>query len=151
MDTGHRAMLARVFSQVAENLAFMFVEPQEDESLLDPAGPCVAAEMTFTGPFSGTLTLAAPLAFCPVVAANVLGVEPDDELATAQPYDALNELLNVTCGNLLTTLAGEEPVFDLTVPAVRDLSFEEWNTLKNSPETVGLVIEEHPILLKLSI
>jgi len=144
-------MLARVFSQVAENLAFMFVEPQEDEPLPAPAGPCVAAEMTFTGQFPGTLTLAVPMALCPVIAANVLGVEPDDELAMAQPYDALNELLNVTCGNLLTALAGEEPVFDLTIPAVRELDGKAWNALENDSETVGLVIEEHPVLLKLTL
>ncbi len=151
MSEDHLYTLSRVFSQIAENLAFMFIEPQDDEPLPPPEGPCVMTQMNFKGPFSGSLALAVPITMCPIIAANVLGVDPDDELVVKKPYDALNELLNVTCGNLLTAIAGDEPVFDLTIPQVTQLDEAAWNALKSSPGTLGLVLEEHPVLLRMMI
>lgn len=151
MSTEHEVMLARVFARVAGDLAFMFIEPQEDGFIPSPSGPCVSATIAFSGKFEGSLSIAVPTALCPVIAANVLGVEPEDESATDQLYDALTELLNVTCGNLLTALAGDEPVFDLTIPTVQSLDLRAWDELQRTPGTVGLVLEEHPVLLRLSL
>lgn len=149
MSAEQRETLSQVFSEVAENLAFMFIEAPEDDMPPEPDGPCVVSEMTFTGPSSGKLALAVPEALCPVIAANVLGIELDDELAMAESHDALNELLNVTCGNLLTALAGDEPVFDLTVPTTRALTPEEWAAMQASPQAITVIIEDNPAVLQL--
>ena len=151
MSEDHEETIMKVFSDVAESLAFMFVEPPDDEPLPEPDSPCVLTKMDFRGPFTGTLALATPESLCPEIAANVLGLDPDDELIAAKPHDALKELLNVTCGNLLTAIAGDEPVFDLTVPEVSALEEDSWNALKESPGAVALILEDRPVLLKLLV
>jgi chemotaxis protein CheY-P-specific phosphatase CheC len=143
-----QTLLATVFSQVAENLAFMFIDTPEDEDFDLGVTKFVRASMRFHGPFAGRLAIAVPEAMCPEIAANVLGLDPGDELVTNQPYDALKELLNVTCGNLLTAVAGDDPVFDLTVPEVEPLNRDAWDAFKEEAGVVSFVVEDKPVLLR---
>jgi hypothetical protein len=48
----------------------------------------------------------------------MLGV--DEPPATAQQYDALGEIANVICGNLLPRIAGPQAVFQLSPPRLLD-------------------------------
>lgn len=150
LNDDHTAALSKVFTDVLEQLAFMFADPPEDE--LPPAEAGLArASMTFQGPFSGALTLTVPRDMAPVLAANVLGLEPDDELVLQAPYDALKELLNVTCGNVLTTIAGDEPIFDLSVPTIEELPEDaDWG-LDGAPNTVACLVDDFPVVLRLSL
>jgi len=149
MDDAKNSTLIAVFTDVLEQLAFMFAEPPENETPHLAAGGIVQATMGFKGPFDGTLDLVVPRAMCEELAANVLGLEPDDEMVTHAPFDALKELLNVTCGNLLTALAGEEPIFDLTIPEVALLGDSAWPALRERPETVYYLVDRYPVLLHL--
>lgn len=152
MNPDHSETLTRVFTEVLEQLAFMFVELPDSDSDVAPAPPDpVSANMSFRGPFSGTVILAVPREMAPVLAANVLGLDPDDELGLQAARDALKELLNVICGNVLTAIAGDEPVFDLTVPEVEDYSDEAWDELAARPGTVYCIADEFPVLLNLEI
>lgn len=142
-------LLIKVFTRVVEDLAFMFTESPE-ESDEGPLGDAFAkAYMDFRGPFNGTLSIVVPESMCAQIAANVLGLEPDDELFTRQPYDALKELLNVTCGNLLTAMAGEEPIFDLNPPEVALLDRAGWDAFKENSQAVLFLVEDEPVLLSL--
>ncbi len=85
---------------------------------------------------------------CPEIAANVLGLEPDDEFVRERPGDSLKELLNVTCGNLLPALAGEEPVFDLTVPELRVITETEWESILNAPEAQQFIVDDYPVVIR---
>jgi CheY-specific phosphatase CheX len=116
--------------------------------------------MGFDGPFKGSLALAVPEPFGGQVAANVLGLDMDDpktengtvcQTETNCAVDALKELLNVTCGNLLTAIAGDEPVFDLTVPEVTLLSEDEWRATPGLPDAVGFLVEDWPVFLRLTL
>ena len=91
-----------------------------------------------------------PVEMCPEIAANVLGVDLDDPDVVVKPLDALKELLNVTCGHVLTALAGDEPVFDLTVPEVTEIDAVAWKKLADAPYTVAFLVDESPVLLQLS-
>lgn len=144
MDT-----LRQVFAEVAENLAFMFAEVPEEDEFPEAEPPCMLAQMSFLGPFNGKLYIAVPQHMCPEIAANVLGLDPDDELVVKQPTDALKELLNVTCGNLLTTMAGEDPIFDLTPPEVVVLDKKGWDDFAAAPGTVRFIVDENPVLLRM--
>lgn len=148
----HDAALRKVFAEIAENLAFMFSEEPEEDDAFEPADKeFVLAFMGFRGPFEGKLAIAVPLSLCPEIAANVLGLDPDDELVQAKPYDALKELLNVTCGNVLTEIAGEDPVFDLTPPEVKKMDRGSWNTFLNMQGTQRHLLEDKPVLLQMSV
>lgn len=147
----HREMLNEVFYNVLENLAFMFGESVENDSLDEMAHDAVEARMRFAGPFSGSLSLVMPRNMCQELAANVLGLDPEDEQADASGEDALKELLNVTCGQVLTSLAGQEPVFDLSVPLVEPLDESRWQTLVADEDTAAFLIDEQPVLLHLAL
>lgn len=148
MDSERGEKIARAFSDVFEKLAFMFAEPAEKAELPDDPGDAVLARMRFSGHWRGTLELAVPADMCPEIAANVLGLEPDDETAETRGPDALKEVLNVTCGSILTTLAGDQPVFDLSVPEVLTLEPEGWKELLDSEESLAFTVDEHAVVLR---
>jgi len=53
-----------------------------------------------------------------MLASNLLGVEPDNLETQAVAWDSLAELLNIICGNLVSTLYESEKVFSLNPPQV---------------------------------
>jgi len=151
MPNEHDELLQEVFCDVVEKLAFMFGETAEQSEMPPVGEENIEAKMAFTGPFKGSLILATPVEMCPLIAANVLGMEPDDENVLARATDALKELLNVICGNALTAIAGEDPIFDLTVPEAGMLSADGWSALLEAPDTLAFIVEDQPVLLQLKI
>jgi len=105
--------LFRAAAATFEDLAFQL--PLADGPGGQPGRQVVAA-VDFRGPFGGRLELAVSEAMLPIVAASMLGQldpPPPDE-----QRDALRELANVICGNLLPEIAGAEPVFLLDAPRI---------------------------------
>jgi len=98
---------------VFEALAFLIPMPEEEEA---PFSPTVAAQVAFSGPFDGALTMAAESSMLPALAANMLGTEEGIVPSQDQQEDAFKELLNVLCGNLLPVLAGRQSVFKVHAP-----------------------------------
>lgn len=139
------AEAARVFREVLERQAFLFAEPGEEGSPGPAEAEGVVLSLAFSGPVRGRLDLSLPRGLAVEIAANVLGTEPDDPEAGARAVDACRELLNVTCGNLVTALWGEGPVFDLAIPET--LSASDWDAA--APGTIPFLVEDHPLLLRL--
>ena len=86
-----------------------------------------------------------------LVSANMLGTDEDSDDASEASIDALKEALNIFCGNLLTEMAGEEPVFDLGTPQVleslsemsgTDLAVETWLEADGFPALMRLQIDD---------
>ncbi|MBN1268238.1 MAG: response regulator [Kiritimatiellae bacterium] len=148
---GNREQLAQVFSQVLEQYAFMFSETVSRDQVAEAGPDYLEAAIDFTGQISGRLLLVMPATLGPQIAANVLGTEPEDKLALAESEDALRELINVTCGQLLTTMAGEKPIFDMSVPVVSRLKKDAWQDLLQVEDTVVFMVEENPVLLRLCL
>jgi hypothetical protein len=102
----------------AETMAFVSLVPAElpcgvpSEALL--------VSIAFTGPFAGRVELLAPEAFGALLAANMLGCEPSDPDAAGRAVDALKELMNVTCGDLLRKI-GQAGGFEMGLPRVEKL------------------------------
>ena len=140
-------LLQDVFCNVFEQLAFMFGEPAEKDELAENNTKHMQAHMTFSGDRTGELLMTVPEVMCSEIAANVLGVEPDDEQVMDLAGDALKEILNITCGQLLTTFAGEKPVIDLSVPEIRKISSQKWSKLLKVDESLGFVVDDYPVLL----
>jgi hypothetical protein len=146
MDEATGRTVGEVFRQVLEKQCFLFADPDDGAGFRD-AGPCVAATMGFRGEIDGRLALVLPESLLPEIAANFLGMEPDDPEALAGGRDACKEILNITCGNALTALRGEEPVFDLTIPEVDPATPGEaadWSAL---PGAIRFSVDGAPILL----
>lgn len=83
-------------------------EPQPGEA------PRAAVEIGFTGPFSGSLILRAFGSVLDELAQTM--TMADGPVSESEIGDALGEIANVVCGNLLPTLAGERTEFDVHSP-----------------------------------
>ncbi len=151
MRSDRAELVGNAFLDVIEKLAFMFGEPVYKDEAAEAPFNAVQARMSFRGAMSGSLLLAVPSQLCPEMAANVLGTEPDEEIALERATDTLKEVLNVTCGNVLTALAGEEPVFELSIPEVSELDVAKWGTLLDDPNTLSFLVDARPVLLNLEL
>jgi CheY-specific phosphatase CheX len=106
-------LLQQATASTFEELAFLFLESECTEE--QAAAPLDAIVMVnFHGPVHGRLTLRTSSTLLPAIAANMLG----EEQAKFVPLqrDALGEVANVVCGNLLPLVAGAEAVFRLDAP-----------------------------------
>ena len=99
-----------------ESLAFLFAEDEcNEEQLAAPVAGSVSVE--FYGPMRGRIVLRVTESLMPAIAANMLG-DDESHLLPLQ-RDAIGEMSNVVCGNLLPLLAGKEVVFRLDAPQWR--------------------------------
>ena len=152
MDIVSSQTLTNVVSETLEQFAFVFAEselfpadpPAEDTPLL--------AEIGFkSSRRSGRLILAASQTLCSEVAQNVMGEDGEDEVSDEASRNALQEVVNITCGNLLAQLYGTEEMFELSVPECRDMSAEEWKELAGRENTISLNADEEPLLALLEV
>jgi CheY-specific phosphatase CheX len=151
MQTDNKDVVSEVFCGVIEQIAFLFAKVAEPATLPAMNQPFVQAAMSFDGPLRGRLIMAVPRQACSQIAANVLGMEVDDERVASRADDSLREILNVTCGHILTSLAGDRLVFDLSIPQVSDLDDSSLEALLASPGTAGFLVEESPVLVRLEM
>ena len=149
VDTGQ--ILAEVFVDVLERIAFMFGDIVDFNEIPEIEAACVHAEVSFKGEINGKVEIIAPLDFCTRLAANVLGIDPDDEAAERRGIDSLRELLNITCGNFLSTIAGNKPVFSVGVPSTRIVPTFDWDTLTRRGGWMSILVDENPVLMRISI
>lgn len=102
-----------------ESLALLFAEEAPTDA--QRAVPLAhAVRVTFAGEpahgaFAGVLTVAVTDDVATALAANMLGVDPSHADAQAR-RDALGEVGNVVCGNVLPLLGGRTAVFHLAAP-----------------------------------
>ncbi len=115
MTTNHfDQQLRMVAADTCAAMAFMLPDELGD-ALAQP--PAAAASVTFQGPFCGVLTMSVSAGLMPLLAGNLLGLD-DKNVDQAAQRDALKELLNVICGNLLPVIDSAESVFDVGSPSV---------------------------------
>ncbi|MBN1517791.1 chemotaxis protein CheX [Candidatus Sumerlaeota bacterium] len=132
---------------VLEKLAFMFGENAEKEELSEPPEQAFQGEIEFTGDVAnGNFGLIVPESMCRELAVNMLGKGPGEEVTPDDSKDAIQETLNVICGQLLTRAAGDQPVFNLSVPKVEVISGQQWNALAQDEKTSALLIDDYPVL-----
>jgi CheY-specific phosphatase CheX len=91
--------LARLSSAVLADCAFLLTEPAEPSH--EPGGDSVVAVVDVHGEIARSLTLSLPRSLAAVVAADMLGVSPDDPESEAQAEGAVAELANVLVGSLV--------------------------------------------------
>jgi chemotaxis protein CheY-P-specific phosphatase CheC len=152
MAANQKEIVEEVFCDVIGKLAFMFGEVTPKEDLPRKGSTTyVRTSMSFSGGLAGDLALAVPEEACPEIAANALGMEPDNDRVMERGLDALKEVLNVACGRILTALAGEEAMFDMSIPVISKLDATAWSALVDDPDSFGFLADDHPVLLTLSL
>ena len=112
-------VLYRVAEEVLASLAFMLPMLPEDmsERSDESHSRTWAVSVGFSGQVNGNVMLVAQEEVLPQLAANMLGLPEDGpEASPDQQQDALMELTNVICGNLLTEIWGPEAACTLSPP-----------------------------------
>ncbi|MBO8130571.1 MAG: chemotaxis protein CheX [Candidatus Marinimicrobia bacterium] len=142
-----KEIIKNAFYETIEKSAFMFGDEVDEEELEIEYDSFLLAFMTFKGEGRGKLSLIVPEKMCPEIAANFLGVEPDDEKVSSCAEDALKEILNVTCGHVLTDLKGKKAVFDLTVPQIKRIKKKDWNSYYNNEDSILCIVDDYPVLI----
>lgn len=85
-----------------ERTAMVLAEPANDADNHEPV--TAYARIAYSGPSSGTLTLAATDGFLCELASSLLGVEPDEVAAGEQGLDALKEMANILGGSIIVAM-----------------------------------------------
>ncbi len=130
----------QVAEDVLEKLAFLFSFREEERGPMD-YGSAVVASVSFTGQFKGRLLMAVSSEMLPELAANMLGIE--EETSPEEQRDALKELINVICGNLLPEIAGRKQLFNVNTPRILPSGeIEAIISDKNPAATAKLALEE---------
>lgn len=111
-------LLFRVAEKTFGELAFLLVEPDEFTRDRQPTWSYIA-RLEFIGPFGGEMQLGITENLLRPLAANMLGIDEHETLPDGVVQeDALRELLNVTCGNFLPLVSGNEAVFHIGDPGL---------------------------------
>lgn len=143
--------LEQVAARVLEDTAFVFAMPRCEPPLEEGDWQPLGVGLRFQGPVCGHCELWTTSELAMLVSANMLGTDEESEDASDACVDALKEALNILCGNLLTELAGEEPVFDLGTPQIlealsplpdEDHSVETWLDADGHPALMRLMLEK---------
>ncbi len=158
--TAKQADLAEVISEVIENLSMM---PVEKPLEWDKFQPQLEGWIEFIGPVKGKLYLRCEETMALALAANLLGTDHADMQTQADAWDALAELLNVVCGNLVTELFDSKKPFSLSTPQLNIIppnnSDDKQNTtddpkkseLGADTQTVRLLLDGHPMEFSLEV
>lgn len=143
MDNSQKVALSKVVRDSMEKLAFVFFasdvfrEPISFQNV-------VAAEVSFTGVFSGRLAMVITEPALCELAANMLGIDGED-VERNHLYDALKETVNIICGNWLPIEGGDEAVFHIGTPRVLSPSEAEASLTGQSPSILEkMSVDEEP-------
>ena len=108
------APLERVVTDVLADLAFLVGEGGEIE--YSPGAAWIEAHIEYRGPQAGAIRCWCTEEFSTQLAANLLGLDVDSDEAAERRFDAVCEMMNVLCGQFVTTRFGVSAVFNLTLP-----------------------------------
>jgi hypothetical protein len=112
MPDTYEGSLSEAAAATFEELAYSFAERTAVQDA--PAADDGVSTVSFSGPVRGRIVVAMGGGALPTLAANMLGQE--DAPPPAVQRDALGEVANVICGNVLPRVAGVTAVFSLGAP-----------------------------------
>ena len=115
MDLTWNKALQQTLTGVLESMCFMMPTPASMAPRLTAVPVDVSrVQVRFSGPKAGVLELTLPPALMAAVTVSMLGDEGPHAPDTQE--QAVCELANITCGNLLPLIAGEQAIFNLGSP-----------------------------------
>jgi CheY-specific phosphatase CheX len=124
-------------SRVLDTAAFISVWPWTEHDRDLPA-PDIAATMEFRGPCQGRMIFRVSSEVLPTLAMNMLGDFNSDPGHREKALDALKEVLNMICGNVLTAWRGAEAAFNLSPPEMMDMDM----TPVSAPQAQAMFVFE---------
>ena len=137
--------LAGALAESLMTMAFLDAFPAAEAP--EPTAPTLLIRVPFSGARRGALEIMTTESVGASLAANMLGITPDDPDAPARGRDALKELANVTCGLLLSRLPDPtKPA--MSVPSVRESSADRWAHFARRTDAAVLDVEGAPLVAR---
>ena len=151
MQTSTMQQIGHTFLEVVEQLTFMFGEPTPKDELDAEGVEFIQASMRFEGDLNGHLSVAVPVDITGEIAANILGLDPEDVESEEIKRDALAEMLNVVCGHVIMAMAGSDANFKLAAPVTNEVDEDLFNLMMLSEDYIGLMLDDSPVFLGLAL
>lgn len=149
MNQDHAEILTESVSEVLETIAYLCPVPvagEENGQDTDSDGKSDCIGITFQGPVSGKLFITFPDTLSLMIAASMLGIEENDPDLQKKRIDAIKEILNIICGNLLIKLYGESVVFRIGSPyLIENIEIELREGDYTEMLRTKLMVDEHPV------
>ena len=101
-DISYIDVLLESAKEVFETMIFMTVDENIDEQTID--GDCLLGSITFTGNIEGCLAICYPMDNARNIAANMLGLDVDDDIPEDDVRDAIGEIANMVMGSIKARL-----------------------------------------------
>lgn len=127
--------LSQTLAATFEDLALICPDYRLSDKQIE-APVDVAMAVSFSGPLNGRLVLKATSHILPGIAENMLGTSTIE--GSVIEHDALGELANVMCGNLLPMIGGAEAVFVLSAPQMYDAATDAHRCSPSARASVGI-------------
>ena len=103
--------------EVFETMIFMSIEEcADDEQHVE--GDALMGTITFTNSMEGCLGICCGMSCAEAVAANMLGLESSDEIASEDVCDAIGEIANMVMGSVKTRLLELVEDIQVSIPSV---------------------------------
>ena len=112
-----------VVLEAFETMFFIPLEVRRDSR--DLSYPVLRSEIGFNGKYSGKIRLYLSPELATIMAINFMGIT-DGNASEPEIMDAVNEVCNIICGNLISLLDQKTPHV-LTLPQTRSISSLEQN------------------------
>ncbi|MBN2799455.1 MAG: chemotaxis protein CheX [Deltaproteobacteria bacterium] len=136
------SLLQRITTQTLEEVAFVFAFPSSDLPCWREALITASLDYAVDGGPTGTLRLACPPSLGALVAANLLGLDEDEEAALAAAPDAVGELLNILMGVYAEERFGSAVACSFTPPTVTTTCARDCELLRASAVDHAVLVTE---------
>ena len=151
MQNEVQSQVCSTFMEVVEKLTFMFGEVVDKSEVDSPGMPFTLASMSFTGDVKGVLSVAVPTEMTAEIAANILGLDPEDVQPDEMMNDAFAEMLNVVCGHVIMALVGTGANFKLDSPLTCPVDEMTYQAMLESDDFAGMMLDDSPVFLGLKL
>lgn len=114
-DICFKEVLTESASEVFETMMFMALEkvPAEEAEMAEDT---LLSSITFTGALEGCLAICCASIDAKEIAANMLGMEPDDDISMEDICDAMGEVANMVLGSVKKRIAETVGDIDVSIP-----------------------------------
>jgi len=152
MKTEIEETVTSTYIETLENIAFIFsdkIDQGRAEDKLEQEENFYSSSMKYSGAYQGNLKLITEKSLCRIIADNMLGgIEDESEEIL---LDGLKELTNVICGKLITEIAGEEPIVDLSIPDINSVANESIVEAIQSEDSLSFDSDGHLVVIQFDI
>lgn len=147
--SNYKAQIETVATRILEDWGMMMVEPSENsKNIFASDDQYIVTSVTFKGAMNGSYSILCQQPFVECLVDNLLG--GGDNVEEEDKEDALREMANVLCGNLLTECYGDDTVFELGHPQLRAVKDGEVDIFF-SDRALCFLADDEPVSISFSL